>query len=160
MTDKILDANDYARANGFLSIHDMLAARDYTRYDTPFKNVEPAGAPVRAFVSFGAWIASCECNGAEYVAPGEPFYCQSCGNYQNGGIGRPVEFPDDRDDIERELLRRPVVFGTGRNEFERMQRQSAAISTEHGYMSRTWLLTETVAELKRQNKHLPKKVRK
>lgn len=153
--DKILNGNDYAKTNGFSSLREMLRARDYRMFDTPFHDTVMSGKPVMAFVSFGIWIAICECNGAEYVAPGEPFYCQSCGNNATGGAPRPVEFPADAKEIESELLKRPVIVGAGRNEFERTQRQRAAINDERGWLSRTWLPSETLSDLKKQNKVIP-----
>ncbi|MHB0922612.1 MAG: hypothetical protein ACYC3H_01430 [Bellilinea sp.] len=49
---------------------------------------------VVARIDHGRWIADCECNGAEYVDPGEPvFFCLSCLNGSNGGRLRPVKFP-------------------------------------------------------------------
>lgn len=155
--EKILDANDYAQTRGFITIRDLLKARDYKTFDTPFQDAEPMGVPVVAFVSFGFWIALCECNGAEYVAPGEPFYCHSCGNYANSGKPRPVIFPENKADIERELLRRPVFAGTGRNVFERTQRQRAAVQNDKGFLSRTWLPLETLDDLKQQNEAIPKR---
>lgn len=155
--DKILNGNDYAKTNGFSSLREMLRARDYRMFDTPFQDVSVSGNAAMAFISFGIWIAQCECNGAEYVAPGEPFYCQSCGNNATGGSPRPVQFPDDAKEIEVELLRRPVTAGAGRNEFERNQRQRAVIQTESGWLSRTWLLGETLNDLREQNKVIPKR---
>lgn len=158
--DKILDANDYAKCNNYLSLREMLKARNYQMFDTPFLDTGTTGKSVTAFVSFGFWIARCECNGAEYVAPGEPFYCQSCGNYENGGQPRPVIFPEDKQQIEDELLRRPIMHGTGRNIVERTQRQRAVIQTEKGWLSRTWLPEETLDDIKEQNKILPRKKRR
>lgn len=158
--DKIYNANDYAQARGFDNLRSMLSSNSYSGYDTPFANVEPAGEPIIAFVSFGFWIGKCECNGAEYTAQGEPFYCMSCGNYANAGIPRPVVFPDNISEIETELLRRPILEGTGRNAFERAQRARAVVNSEHGYLSRTWLPSETIEDLRAQNKNLPRKRRK
>lgn len=157
MTDKILNANDYAKLNGFASWRAMLKARDYRMFDTPYFDADAAGKPVQAFISFGFWIAKCECNGAEYVSPGEPFYCQSCGNFETRGTPRPVTFPVDMAAIEAELLRRPVTAGFGRNDFERTQKQRAVIQTESGWLTRTWLPDETLEDLKEQNKSLPKR---
>lgn len=49
---------------------------------------------VVARIDHGRWIADCECNGAEYVDPGEPiFFCLDCLNANHGGKLRPVRFP-------------------------------------------------------------------
>jgi hypothetical protein len=89
----------------------------------PF-DARPQGR-VKAEVNHGRWIARCVvCGGAEEVTPKEPvFYCLSCGNADNGGHVMAVVFPDDREAIEAELLRRPDI-GT-----------------------RNWLPTETVNDL-------------
>lgn len=158
--EKIFNGNDFANSRGFSDIRAMLRAAKYTGFDTPFVDIEPTGEPVGAFVSFGIWIAKCECNGAEYVAPGQPFYCASCGNYANGGKPRPVIFPNNAHEIETELLKRPVLNGLARNEFERAQRARAVVQTEKGFLSRTWLLGESIADLRNQNKELPKKRRR
>jgi hypothetical protein len=159
--DKIYNGNDYAKMAGYQDIRVMLKAGKYTGYDTPYIDGEPSGTSVVAYISFGVWIAECECRGAEMVAAGEPFYCRSCGNYGNGGKGRPVTWPDNASDIEAELLRRPVIPGTGRNELERLQRSRAAIHVDgRGWLARTWLPTETLDDLREQNKALPKKRRR
>ena len=158
--EKILDGNDYAQSLGKPSLRELLKSAKYERFDTPYKDVEPTGKPVFAFVSFGFWVASCECNGAEYVADGQPFYCMSCGNYEYGGIPRPVIFPENRAEIEAELLRRPITMSTGRNAWERAQRARAATQTPAGWLSRTWLAGETVKDLKTQNAILGKRRRR
>lgn len=59
--------------------------------------IEPIGEKaVTARIDHGRWIADCEdCNGAEYVDPGEPvFFCISCLNRNHGGALRPVRFPE------------------------------------------------------------------
>lgn len=158
--EKILDGNDFAQIHGKTNLRDLLRSKSYTGYDTPYKDGDPVGDPVTAFVSFGFWIAQCECNGAEYVAPEQPFYCQSCGNFANGGKPRPVIFPHDKAQIEKLLLSRPVITGTGRNVFERTQRQRAIAKTDNGWLTRTWLPTETTADLAEQNKNLPARKRR
>jgi hypothetical protein len=158
--DKILDGNDFARLQGFSDLRDFLRKKKYAGYDTPYQDVAPEGKPVTAFVSFGFWIAQCECNGAEYVAEGQPFYCHSCGNADNGGKPRLVIFPHDKAQIEKLLLSRPVINGNGRNIFERVQRQRALVQTEYGWLTRTWLPSETTKDLAAQNKELPSRKRK
>lgn len=159
--DKIYNGNDYAKQAGYQNIRAMLNAGNYSGFDTPYIDGDPSGEAVTAYISFGVWIAECECRGAEMVAPGEPFYCRSCGNYGNGGRGRPVLWPENAADIEAELLRRPVIPGTGRNELERLQRSRAAIHVDgRGWLARTWLPTETLDDLREQNKALPKKRRR
>ncbi len=110
------------------------SARDYIRkmqrdihkrgVPVTIKNLEdePTGTPVFARIWQGQWIADCECNGACFVDPDEPvFFCFTCGNRANGQKPRPVKFPpeDERQEIERLLLERPVNDLGGLNDLER-----------------------------------------
>jgi len=82
----------------------------------------PSGSPVRARIWQGQWIADCECNGASFVDPDEPiFFCFSCGNRANDKRPRPVLFPpeEERKEIERLLLQRPVDDTAGLTDNER-----------------------------------------
>lgn len=81
-----------------------------------------------AFVHQDRWIAECPmpgCQSCEYVTPCFPFFVctSSCGQ---GPF--KVVFPKNKEAIEAELLKRPVRA------------------------TRNWLLGETVAGLKRENK--------
>jgi hypothetical protein len=83
---------------------------------------EPIGIPIVARIWQGQWIADCECNGACFVDPDEPvFFCFTCGNRANGQKPRPVIFPpeEERKEIERLLLERPVSDLAGLTELER-----------------------------------------
>lgn len=82
----------------------------------------PTGVPVVARIWQGQWIADCECGGASFVDPDEPvFFCFSCGNRAHGQTLRPVQFPpeDERKEIERLLLLRPVNDLAGLTDLER-----------------------------------------
>lgn len=72
------------------------------------KSVE--GGAVMAFVNQGRWLARCKvCGNPCYVSWKTPiFYCVECGNGKSAAAW-PVEFPDERKDIELALLRRDVV---------------------------------------------------
>jgi hypothetical protein len=62
---------------------------------------------ITAEINHGRWIARCGCGGAEDVSPAEPvFYCLSCGNAENDGRVMKAEFPDQREQIEDELIKR------------------------------------------------------
>lgn len=149
---RILTANDLARARGYSDQRDMLRHMTARGYDTPITNSTPTGGAVTAYIDYGRWIARCECGGAEAIDPADPiFYCLSCGNHVNAGHPRPVILPDDMAGIERELMRRPVSMGTGRNEYERATNARAVIVIEQGELSRSWTPGETVRELKEQN---------
>ena len=80
---------------------------------------------VSAEIHRNQWLALCtRCDGAECVDPSWPlFVCANCGL---GPVS--VVFPDDREAIEGELLKRPDPATRG------------------------WLKGETLADLKRENK--------
>ena len=100
-----------------------------------------SGEAVIARVNLGRWIGDCECGGAELVDPGEPrFMCFSCGNLVNGGRYRPVEFPKDRVEIERELVKRG---GLKRGTF---------IHPVPGGLPREWIPGESARDLHLQRK--------
>lgn len=84
--------------------------------------------PVRAYINRSCWVADCECRGCMVVEPNEPYLCPDCGNAMYRGQPREVIFPKNREQIEAVLLKRPYP------------------------KNRNWLLTETLADLKRQNK--------
>ena len=83
--------------------------------------------PLTAFVNAGRWIVKCECGGAEEAWEEKLFFCFSCLNNGHGHKLRPVEFPEQRAEIEALLARRPL-------------------------MNRNWNPGETVKDLKRENK--------
>jgi hypothetical protein len=62
--------------------------------------------PVQARILYGRWLVDCPvCNGCNDVVPDEPVYlCTSCGW---PGQLAPVEFPAEKKEIERLLLKRP-----------------------------------------------------
>ena len=60
---------------------------------------------VDAEISWGRWIAICECGGAEVVDPDDPFFfCLSCENEKQNGKLRPVNFPDNIRAFEERAL--------------------------------------------------------
>lgn len=127
---------------------------------------EPVGAPVRARIWQGQWIADCEhCNGASFVDPDEPiFFCFGCGNRINNNQPRPVIFPpeDTRKEIERLILERPVNDVAGLSDLERAGMARAIIVVKKKIMdgdkeqimelplTRSWLPDETIEDLHNQ----------
>lgn len=63
--------------------------------------------PVKARILYGRWLVDCPvCRGANDVDPCEPVYlCSSCGWPE---CLTPVVFPEERQEIERLLLIRPI----------------------------------------------------
>lgn len=81
------------------------------------------GPPLQAIIWQGQWIVRTDCcNSASFVDPDEPIaICFSCANRSNDNKPRPVIFPpeEDRKEIERLLLERPVNDVAGLTDMER-----------------------------------------
>ena len=85
---------------------------------------EGSTVPLMARVDHGRWLADClRCPGAELVAEGRPFVCESCGFTSE----MPPRFPRARSKIEALLLNRPYA------------------------QNRNWSPGETVVDLEREN---------
>ena len=80
-----------------------------------------------AEVNHGRWIVKCECGGAEKMWEEAIFMCMSCMNAQHKHQYRRATFPNQRAQIEKALLKRPVK-------------------------NRNWQLGETLAQLRDENK--------
>lgn len=119
---------------------------------------DPSGTAVYAEINQGAWIAQCECGGAEFVDPAEPiFFCWGCVNRANGGYLRTVVFPENREAIESEILKRPVNDVRGVSEKDRAFLSMPVVvivdeenGTQHP-ATRSWIPGETVEDLRIQN---------
>jgi hypothetical protein len=84
--------------------------------------------PLPAWVSGGRWIVMCPCGGAQLASRKEHrFFCVDCLNAQVGGQWRTVRWPEEAEAIEAALLLRPEPH------------------------TRTWLPTETLADLLAEN---------
>jgi hypothetical protein len=150
----IVTGKDMATAKGEKSYIDWMLKQSAERYHKgmiryPFTGKVAVRKSVKARVDFGRWIADCpDCNGAEYVNPGDPFYCLSCGNVTLEGFGREVIFPKDMEQIGAELMNRPVNDLVGANDIDR------ALKAKSIYpgLSRSWNPGETVTDLKKQLK--------
>lgn len=123
MSDRIIDARDLAKRDGFASVADWFRV---TSIQLKMKGRAPvifdgtvSGRPVYALISNGRCLALCDfphCDGCEYVDPeSKIFFCIACGN--NGtGKARPVIFPRDYDQICEALLERRVMPMTAGDE--------------------------------------------
>lgn len=120
----------------------------------------PTGAPVKARVWQGQWIADCEeCHGACFIDPEDPvFFCFGCGNRSNNSHLRPVEVPANWREIEQVLLERPVNDVAGLTDLERAALAKAVVivevETEDGLLGlplvRSWEPHESVDDLRQQ----------
>lgn len=103
---------------------------------SPPYDAENCKGKLPAEVNYGKWIANCPtegCNGAIVVSEKVPFFmCPYCANFSNLGKWYEVKFPEDKEKIEKILLKRPAWDG---------------FNAQH----RHWKPDETVANLVREN---------
>lgn len=143
--DKIFSGNDKAKELGYKNYREMIAGLAARRGYVP--GVEIGGTNVFARIDFGRWIADCECGSANYVEPSDPVYfCATCGNATSGGKLRGVVFPENRAEIEAELLERVVFVNP------KLKPMDAAINARSAVpgLVRSWMPGETVQTLKMQ----------
>lgn len=154
MNNKIVTGNDLAKVLHFKSYRIMLKMKS----KEPIVRTVIKGwtgetinsRPVYASINTGRWIAECECGGAEIVEPSDPiFFCFSCGNACVEHAARPVIFPENMDELEHLLLKRPGKTN-GVNVIERAFNSVPAF----GRLGRDWSVGETVEMLELQNKGL------
>lgn len=106
------------------------------------------GDPIQAFVNSGRWLARCkECKTPIYVSWRiSVLYCPECSN--GGSVSAwPVEFPENRQEIEAELMKRAVVSSLGvplRNEIELALHSRPLVPG----LGRDWLPGESVEQLR------------
>lgn len=80
------------------------------RWDRPPAPPEAVtvGAHVDVVVSHGMWIGGCPCGGAQLVdGTQDRYFCVDCLNEWAGGQWAPLVWPDNPDEIEAVLLKRP-----------------------------------------------------
>ncbi len=107
---------------------------------------------VNARIWQGHWIADCpNCDGAEFVDPEEPiFFCWGCGNRAQKGKIYNVVFPDNREEIEKKTLERPVIAKFGLDDLSVAEGALPAISVDGKGLSRSWVPGETLDDLSNQ----------
>lgn len=106
----------------------------------PMGDVDTQAPRAIAWIDHGRWLAMCPdagCRppggttpGIEYVEPGEPFWCCACANVSVGHRWHVIAWPRKRAAIEASLLRRPYPH------------------------QRTWLPTETLADIAKETERI------
>lgn len=143
--DKIFSGKDKAQELGFKNFREMMTGLAERKGFKP--GLEMDKSRVYARVDFGRWIADCECGSANYVEPSDPVYfCATCGNAASGGKLRGVTFPENRAEIEAELLRRDVLVNPKLKPIDRAINARSAVPG----LARSWMPGETVELLKRK----------
>lgn len=161
----IVNARHYAQARGGKTVRDFMLSlcediRKKRGIAVQIKDIqkEPVGKPVLARIWQGQWIADCECGGASFIDPEDPFFfCFGCGNRANGNRPRPVTVPSDWKEIEALLLERPVDDLAGLTDLERVALAKPLLIVEgKGGLARNWNPGETAKDLREQNKPIEK----
>lgn len=106
------------------------ATADYLKRFRKPMPTKTAEMTVEAEINHGRWICKCPfCKGAEIAdRQDKRFFCLSCFNKSIAGQWLKVEFPKDEKKIEIELSKRPKVE------------------------NRNWIPSESVNDLRRENK--------
>lgn len=113
--------------------------------------LEMPGAPVYARIDRSRWLADCECGGAEYVDPVEPFFfCINCGNAADSEKIRPVIFPnpETRAVLEALIISRPVTIRGGST----IQQQLLTADESIPKLQRQWDAGESLLKIARENR--------
>ncbi len=117
MDEKIFTGTDKALEEGFGSYEARMRFLPTKLRGLPTWHGETCEDPsVEAYIDHGAWLAVCECGGAEYVDPAFPyFFCFGCGNERTGGAARRAIFPDEAtmQEVETVLIERPIRKAAG-----------------------------------------------
>ncbi len=162
---RVVNATHYAKDRGLKTAREFALAlcddiRKSRRIVVVIKDLDkdPVGPPVSARIWQGQWIADCECGGASFIDPEDPFFfCFGCGNRSNKNRPRPVIVPDNWREIEAVLLERPVDDMAGLTDLERVALAKPLIMVDgKGGLARNWNPSETVAELREQNQPVEK----
>jgi hypothetical protein len=164
--DYIITAKHYCAREGAKTVRERikkLAEAIRRRNGVIFTHLDeiPRGFAVLAEIDFGQWIGRCGCGGAEFVDADEPvFFCFGCGNRENSGYLRPVFFPDDKAEIERLVLERPVDDVRGMDDLDRAAQARTLVfkqvvdvdgNQKLLALSRSWIPGESVEDLIEQN---------
>lgn len=166
--DKIITAKDYCQRDRVGSVKERIVklVGVFNRKRNIAMRVQVdklSQRSVYARIELGQWCADCNCGGTEFVDPDEPiFFCFSCGNRTDNGAMRPVIFPpvEERKEIERLVLERPVDDARGLDDMERAHMAKAVIYIERdGKMlplTRTWNPGEPISNLVAENEAVEK----
>lgn len=149
--EKILTGSDRAKELGFKSYREWLSTMSRQTGHT-WDGKTWSTSAVYARVDFGRWIADCEMGHASYVEPSDDlFWCYMCGNAPANGAARHVIFPQNRKEIEQELLRREVKLAVSLPKSLLGQATQVAMNSrgkDNPMLGRSWKPGETVESLR------------
>ncbi len=167
--DRIITAKDYCKREGVSSVKERIQKMQKNTLQKkgiaiPIQFDKLSPLPVHARIELGQWCADCECGGVEFVDADEPiFFCFGCGNHRVAGALRPVVFPgvEERKEIERLVLERPVDERRGLDDTERAHMATAVIYVDMPDgrslpLTRTWNAGEPISSLVMENEAVTK----
>ena len=109
MKPKIEVAADMvAKMDGASSYEELVSKASLKRLKR-LPNWTTNGMTVQAKINHSRWVVDCPyCPESLPAQPGLPMYCPNCGCVENGGFALTVVFPEEREQIEAVLLKRPL----------------------------------------------------
>jgi hypothetical protein len=145
---KIYTANDISKENGQQSYKDWTIARAIDNKWIITKRT--SDQTVTARIDFGRWVADCPCGACAYVEPAEPvYYCWNCQNKDVNGDYKTVIFPDNKNEIEAEILLREVVESPSLAPTQAAANAKPKIAG----LVRSWNPDETIEKLQKQREY-------
>jgi hypothetical protein len=119
-----------------------------TRLNVQWTGAIVAAPAMVAYIEASRWSVKCECGATEYVTPRDPIgFCHACGNIAVNRAARLVVFPEDWQEIEQALCRRPVFLALRLSPIDRMR----DYVVPDGSLPRDWQPGITLAQLEAEN---------
>lgn len=134
----IIAQHEHIFRTGYQVFHNT---RWIERQGTTPPDISSATGTVQAYINHGRWIAECPsgCGHAVIATVSTPYFlCTNCGPRTNEGQWFHIVFPDDRQGVETELLKRPETPATPPN-------------MPYMVNTRNWKPSESVNDLRVEN---------
>ena len=154
--NKIFTGNDRAKELGFKNYRDFvifLATKNGRKWNGKYTEENP----LTARIDHGRWCADCECRESSFVEPSDNnFYlCAGCGNVKTKGDARTVVFPENKKEIEEELLKRELDVEIDSEMIDtQIILKPNLVKSKH--IARSWKSSEGIKDLKKQHKQAKK----
>lgn len=150
---KIFTGQDRARELGFDTYRNFMIKLAVNN-SRPWKGEFTEDKPLYAYVDNGRWSVMCECGSGYYAEPtdSEFGYCPACGNAVVDGAARSIIFPEDREDIEKELLERELIIKIPLSKVDTQTMLMPGL-VKPKYIDRSWKPGETIKMLQKEHKN-------
>ena len=105
---KIKEAKEQSIVKRYGGYRSFVARECLERWGSvPNWKVDKKAPHLPVIVTYSNWAVRCDvCKDAFVIDWGEPYYCPTCLNAEYGGMARVVDYPEDKAEIERVLLKR------------------------------------------------------